>query len=182
MEQRREAPNVPPRARNGSGNSGSRLEDARQYRTDVDALTPIDLKAFSATPTWRSEKKNKAYSPLAHLQRGSGAAVPRRAISVSGMFCVSNGSLFRRAAPSEVSAVTSAPSDTVFNPSAASRPPKLAIACTSWPTLESSIEGSTAKPPSCQSSPTRSNATRSNLFAIWSNQTQFIPAGALVAV
>ena len=83
MEQRREAPNVPPRARNGSGNSGSRLEDARQYRTDVDVLTPIDLKAFSATPTWRSEKKNKAYSPLAHLQRGSGAAVPRRAISVS---------------------------------------------------------------------------------------------------
>ena len=182
MEQRREAPNVPPRARNGSGNSGSRLEDARQYRTDVDVLTPIDLKAFSATPTWRSEKKNKAYSPLAHLQRGLARPYRGEPSLCLIMFCVSNGSLFRRAAPSEVSAVTSAPSDTVFNPSAASRPPKLAIACTSWPTLESSIEGSTAKPPSCQSSPTRSNATRSNLFAIWSNQTQFIPAGALVAV
>src|ERR671936_1629964 len=42
-----------------------------------------------------------------------------------------------------------------LKPSAAPLPPpKPAIACTSWPTLWSSVGGSTAKPPSCQSKPT----------------------------
>jgi hypothetical protein len=47
----------------------------------------------------------------------------------------------------------SSPRETLSETSATS-PPKPAIACTSWPTLESSVGGSTAKPPSPQSNPT----------------------------
>jgi hypothetical protein len=46
-----------------------------------------------------------------------------------------------------------------FKLSAGPLPPsKPAVACTSWPTLASSVGGSAAKPPSCQSNPTVPNS------------------------
>ena len=46
-----------------------------------------------------------------------------------------------------------------FKLSAGPLPPsKPAIACTSWPTLASSVGGSAAKPPSCRSNPTVPNS------------------------